>query len=44
LFLGPQFKSSTTTYSGDFEEYDDLDFEDTDGSGLRFGLTIGIGW
>lgn len=44
LFLGPQFKSSTTTYSGDFEDYEDLSSDDTDGSGIRFGLTIGTGW
>lgn len=44
LFLGPQFKSSTTTYTSNFEAYEDLSSDDSEGSGLRFGLTIGIGW
>lgn len=44
VFLGPQFKSSTTEYTGDFESYEDLSSDDTDDTGIRFGLTIGLGW
>ena len=44
VFLGPQFKSSTTEYTGDFETYEDLSADDTDDTGIRFGLTIGLGW
>lgn len=44
VFLGPQFKSSTTEYTGNFESYDDLNLDDTDDTGIRFGLTIGLGW
>ena len=44
VFLGPQFKSATTDYTGDFESYDDLSADETDGTGIRFGLTIGLGW
>ncbi len=43
LFLGPQFKSSNTEYTGDFELYEDLSLDDTEDTGIRFGLTIGIG-
>jgi len=42
LFLGPQFKSTTTTYSGTFEEYG-FDIEDDSDTGIRFGLTLGFG-
>lgn len=44
VFLGPQFKSSTTEYTGNFESYEDLNLDDTDDTGIRFGLTIGLGW
>ena len=45
LFLGPQFKSSNDhEYIGGFRmAYEDLSSDDTEGTGLRFGLTIGIG-
>jgi hypothetical protein len=44
LFMGPQFKSSTTSYTGNFERFTDLSADDDDGTGIRFGATIGIGW
>ena len=44
IFLGPQFKSTDSIYTGSYEQYDDLGFDDdSDNTGIRFGLTIGIG-
>ena len=43
LFLGPQFKSTETTYTGAYQQYDDFGFDDADDTGIRFGLTIGFG-
>jgi len=43
VFLGPQFKSINTTFTGDYQEYDDLDLGESDGTGIRFGLNIGLG-
>ncbi len=44
LFLGPQFKSTSSKKEGDFDRYEDLSLDEEDGTGVRFGLTIGIGW
>ncbi|MDA8696067.1 hypothetical protein N9L83_03865 [Flavobacteriales bacterium] len=44
MFLGPQYKSTSTEKEGDFERYTDLSTPEDDGTGIRFGATIGIGW
>lgn len=43
VFLGPQFKSINTSFTGAYQEYDDLDLGESDGTGIRFGLNIGFG-
>ena len=43
VFLGPQFKSTTTSSQGNYDDYG-FAFEDESNAGLRFGLTIGLGF
>lgn len=42
-FIGPQFKSVNSTYTGAYEQYDDLSIDEGEGTGVRFGVTIGFG-
>lgn len=44
VFIGPQFKSSSQSYTGAYEQYDDLDLGESDGTGIRFGLNVGFGF
>ena len=43
LFMGPQFKSSTTSTTGSFDDYG-FSIEDESDTGIRFGLNIGYAW
>jgi hypothetical protein len=43
LFMGPQFKSSTTSTTGSFDDYG-FAIEDESDTGIRFGLNIGYAW
>lgn len=43
VFLGPQFKSSTTTSTGAYDEYG-FAFDDESNTGIRFGINIGFGF
>ena len=42
IFLGPQFKSTTTTSTGEYDDYGFAIDDDSD-TGIRFGITIGFG-
>jgi len=42
LFIGPQFKSTTTTSEGSYDDYG-FALDDDSYTGIRFGLTIGFG-
>ncbi len=42
VFIGPQFKSTETTYTGAYEQYNDLEFDRNEDTGIRFGLTFGF--
>ena len=42
IFLGPQFKSTTTTSTGSYDDYG-FAIEDDSDTGIRFGLTLGFG-
>ena len=44
VFIGPQFKSINTSFTGAYEQYDDLDLGESDGTGIRFGINIGFGF
>lgn len=43
VFLGPQFKSTTTTFTGAYDEYG-FAFDDDSDAGIRFGINIGFGF
>lgn len=43
VFLGPQFKSTTTTSTSSYDEYG-FAFDDESDTGIRFGINIGLGF
>ena len=43
VFIGPQFKSSTTSSTGAYDDYG-FAFEDESDTGIRFGINIGLGF
>ena len=43
LFLGPQFKSTSTTSEGDYDNYG-FALDDESDTGIRFGLNMGFGF
>jgi len=44
LFIGPQYKSTSSETEGGFDRYEDLSLPENEGMGVRFGANIGIGW